>query len=159
MTTLHQHLERRIAASYRQLRRSLEGLTEQEARHGASRRWRRYRFGTGLDGSIAGIVWHVAAWKHVLADGLDSGVFPDVEAVLPHEAGWAGLVAWLEGGHVRLLRALEEARPEELDRTLSLEGESLAVHELIAVVIEHDQYHAGQANLLRQQMGHELSDD
>ncbi|MFN3649284.1 MAG: DinB family protein [Armatimonadota bacterium] len=154
MISLHDYLRARHGGAYRALLRSLNGLTEQQALEGASPHWKRYRLGTGLDGSIAGIVWHVAAWKAVAADGLDTGLFPDAEAVLPAESTWAGLLSWLELSHSRLTRYLDEAPPEALSHTVTVEGEAMRVYELFGHWIEHDQYHAGQVNLLRQQRGH-----
>lgn len=159
MPTLHEFLRARLEHAFRELERSLDGVDEKDARAGAHPAWRRYRHGAGLDGSIHGIVWHAAAWKHVVADGLDSGVnaFPDAEAVLPHEAGWAGIRAWLQSGQVRLIRALEEIPADGLDRIVTLEGEQIPLHSLFALMLEHDHYHAGQINLLRQQLGHLLA--
>jgi uncharacterized damage-inducible protein DinB len=151
--TIHAFLKHRLDHAYRELERSLAGVDDVEARWGADPHWRRFRHGAGLDGSIQGIVRHVAAWKHVVSDGLDSGTdaFPDAEAVLPHEEGWAGLRAWLGSGQMRLLRDLGEIAPDGLERTVTLEGESLPLHALFALMLEHDHYHAGQINLLRQQ--------
>lgn len=156
MLSLHAYLKNRLEHASRELERSVEGVSPADAARGADPDWRRYRFGAGLDGSIQGIVWHVAAWKHVVADGLDSRVnaFPDAEAVLPHEPGWAGLRAWLGSGQVRLLRALDEVPPDGLDRTVVLEGETLPLYQVMTLMLEHDHYHTGQIYLLRQQLGH-----
>jgi uncharacterized damage-inducible protein DinB len=159
MPSLHEYLKSRLLDAYRELSRSLAGLSEADARAGASVEWRRYRYGIGLDGSIAGMVWHVAAWKHVLADGIEGGVFPDVEAVLPHDFGWSGLLHWLESGHARLARALEELKAEDLERLLTLEGRPTPLLSLFSIAMDHDRYHAGQVNLLRQQMGHVFSNE
>lgn len=154
MLSLHAYLHDRLGHAHRELARSLEGVTEAEARWGADPNWRREQFGVGLDGSIAGIVWHVAAWKHVIADGLEGGGFPDAEAVLPHDYGWPGMLEWLRSGHARMARLLEEnaAREGWLDTTVTLEGGQLSILDLFGIVIEHDHYHAGQVNLLRQQL-------
>jgi len=158
MLSLYDYLKGRLPRAYRQLERSLEGLGTEDACRGTEPEWRQYRHGAGLDGSIWGIVWHVAAWKHVAADGLDSGVFPDVEAVLPHEPGWMGLLAWLESGQARLVRSLDGLSAADLDRMLTLEGQPMPLYELFSHMIEHDQYHAGQVNLLRQQRGHRFDE-
>ncbi len=153
MPPLHTYVSDRLGHAHRELGRSLEGVTEAEAWWGVDANWRRERFGVGLDGSIAGIVWHVAAWKHVIADGLEGGGFPDAEAVLPHDFGWSGMLEWLRSGHARMARLLEENSEREgwLETLVTLEGERLSVLEVLGIVIEHDHYHAGQVNLLRQQ--------
>lgn len=153
---LRSYLLERLDHGQRSLEDALEGVTDVQARAGADPQWKRYRFGVGLDGSIAGILHHVAAWKHAIADGLEGGGFPDVTALYPHDSGFEGLRYWLSSGHARIQRSLERMRPETLDRRLVLEGESLTVAQLLSIVIEHDHYHAGQINLLRQQQGHLL---
>lgn len=153
MDGLHEHLRRAQARAYRQLARSLDGLSDEDAARGADPGWRTYRFGVGLDGSIRGIVRHVALWKGSAADGLASGAFPSsTEASLPD--GWPDLLCRLEEGHCRLSRALEALAPADLELRVTWEGESMRLADLFAHLAEHDLYHAGQVNLLRQQMGH-----
>ena len=152
MTTLYAYLLDRLGHAHRALMRALDGVSEADAFRGASENWRRYRYGTGLDGSIAGIVWHVAAWRHVAADGVEGGVFPDAEAVLPHDSGWTGRLAWLESGHARMVRALEELPPERLDEMVQWDEFRMPLHEVFSHMIEHDHYHAGHINLLLQQL-------
>jgi uncharacterized damage-inducible protein DinB len=145
-----------MASAYRRFQESLHGLTEAEAEARAREDWRQYRFSTGLDGSIRGIVRHVATWKHAAAAGLASGTFPAAEGVLPDSLSWAALLEALNEGHARLAAELACHRDEELDRSVTWEGHPMPVHVLLAHMIEHDQYHAGQINLLRQQLGHVL---
>ena len=61
--TLREHLRWQLRGGYRSVKRAMQDLTEAQALEGARADWRRYRWGSGLDGSIAGIVWHVALWK------------------------------------------------------------------------------------------------
>ena len=157
MPSLKVHLQQRLGSAYRRLRVSLEGLSEADAAYHARGDWRRYRFGTGLDGSITGIVRHVAGWKHAAAEGLRSGAFPDPEALRPADLAGEALLQWLDAGHAALALELEQLPEAELARTVSWEGLELALHVLLAHMIEHDQYHTGQINLLRQQLGHDLS--
>lgn len=145
-----------MISAYRRLRESLIGLSEEDASAGARDDWRRYRFGTGLDGSIAGIVRHVATWKHAAAAGLRTGVFPDAETVLPPQLSWTELRKALAEGHQQMSAALEQFSDETLDTAITWEGHPMPLHALLAHLIEHDQYHAGQINLLRQQLGHQL---
>jgi hypothetical protein len=147
---LHEHLTDRLGASYRQLERALAGVDEAAAGAGANPAWRRIRFGVGLDGSIAGIVYHVAAWKAIMAAGLEQGVFPSEGAVHPPASGWEGLLAWLAEGQARLVAALAARGPEGMEEEVILEGERMTVRLLFTHAMEHDQYHAGQVNLLQQ---------
>ena len=158
MLSLKEYLRLQLGHGYRAFTETLRDLTEEQARAGASPDWKRYRYGVGLDGSIAGIVWHVAVWKHVAADGIEGGAFPDAEALLPHGFGWSGQLEWLASGHARVLRALDELPSAEMERRVTLEDETLPLFALFGILIEHDHYHAGQVNLLRQQQGHALPD-
>ena len=157
MVSLKVHLQQRLGSAHRRLRESLEGLSEAEAVHHARGDWRRYRFGTGLDGSIAGIVRHVAVWKHAAFMGLQSGTFPDPENLLLPSLSMFDVLAWLSGGQAGLVGLLEQLPEAELERTVTWEGHEMPLHVLLAHMIEHDQYHTGQINLLRQQLGHDLS--
>src|SRR5207248_3757938 len=98
MQSLHSYLCKALARGFRELSRSLKGLSEEDAGRGADPGWRRYRHGAGLDGSIAGIVRHVAGWKHAVAAALESGACPPVESLSPPEPDWPGLLEWLESG-------------------------------------------------------------
>jgi uncharacterized damage-inducible protein DinB len=157
MPSLHEHLKDRTGACYRQVIRSLEGLSEADARRGGDPHWRRYRYGTGLDGSVAGIVVHVAVWKHVAAGGVAAGEFAEAAEVRA-PAGWQDLLGWLEAGQRRLTHALENLDPAHFDDMVLWAGISLPLHRVFTHMLEHDQYHAGQIYLLRQQAGHTLSD-
>jgi len=156
MPSLHDHLQTRLASAYRRLQESLAGLSPDDAVIGGRDNWRRYRFGVGLNGSIEGIVRHVATWKHAAAEGLLQGNFPEAESVLPSELTWDALLLALAHGQQRLASALDQLSEEELGASVSWEGQAMPRHLLLAHMIEHDQYHTGQINLLRQQFGHDL---
>ena len=154
--TLLEYLRWRVPAAYRQLERSLVGVDAATATAGAQADWRRYRWGVGLDGSIAGIVFHLAAWKHAFADGLESGAIGTAGDPGPPDPCWADLVAWLGDGQQRLATHLAAMTPSDLDQPVFLEGVTMPFHELFTHMLEHDQYHAGQIFLLRQQRGEVL---
>ena len=153
MGGLHEYLSRRLPAAYRQLHRALEDVDAAQAAVGADLAWRQYRFGYGLDGSIFGIVRHVAAWKQIAAVGLATGEWPEPEATSAATEDWDELLAALEAGQAALERELERRAPEALAETVSFSGWPMTVAEVFAHLLEHDQYHAGQINLLRQQHG------
>lgn len=156
--SLQEFLTDRLGAAYRQLLRSLSGLTPEQAAEGGAPHWRRYRYGEGLDGSIAGLVLHLAVWKHSSAAGLESGRFPDVRTLLPENDSWEARLDLLGTGQARLLAAAAALTEADLDRKVVWEGYEMSIEKVVAHLIEHDHYHAGQVNLLRQQRGHELTD-
>src|SRR5215212_8513826 len=99
--TLRAHLAHQLRSGYRALARSVEGLTEAQGQEGARSDWRRYRWGSGLDGSIAGIVWHAALWKQNFACGLETGQFPAEVTIEPPATNWTALCDWLAEGQAR----------------------------------------------------------
>ena len=153
MNSVHAYLSRRLPAAFRQLWRSLEALDAANAATGVDPAWRQYRFGYGLNGSILGIVQHVTAWKHIAAQGLATGVWPEPEATPGATEEWNVLLEALEQGQAALEQELARRTPEELEETVSFSGWPMTVTEVFAHMLEHDQYHAGQISLLRQQRG------
>jgi uncharacterized damage-inducible protein DinB len=155
--TLREHLADRQRAMFRRLLEAIEGLTEADAAAGARPDWRRYRWGSGLDGSIAGIVRHVATWKHLCAATIETGSFPGEASVAAPGAGWPALQEWLVSGQQRLQALLAGTSDGDLERAIAFEEQTQSARSLFVHLIEHDVYHAGQINLLRQQQGHDLS--
>src|SRR5260221_14777654 len=100
--TLNEHLRWQLRHTYRALWKAVEALSEAQAFEGARPDWRRYRWGTGLDGSIAGIVRHAALWKHLFAAGLETGTFLSDSDVAPPGRDWPALRDWLADGQSRL---------------------------------------------------------
>jgi uncharacterized damage-inducible protein DinB len=152
--TLREHLERQLRGGYRAMVRAIEGLTEGQAREGGQADWRRYRWGSGLDGSIAGIVWHAALWKQNFAQGLETGEFPPEASLAPPGTDWESLQAWVVEGQTRLERAFERLSEAELAEPREWEGMTEPLARLFSYIIEHDFYHAGQIELLRQLRGY-----
>ena len=148
--SLRDYLRQQLRSSYRDLAKAIGGLSEAQAREGARAGWRRYRWGVGLDGSIAGIVWHAAAWKQIFVQGLETGIFPAEGDVVPPAADWAGLQVWLADGQARLEAAFDRLSDDDLAAAREWEGETAPVLQLLTYLIEHDIYHAGQVELLRQ---------
>jgi uncharacterized damage-inducible protein DinB len=157
--TLREHLEHQLRHAYRGLWKAVERLTEAQALEGAQPDWRQYRRGTGLDGSIAGIVRHAALWKQIFAAGLETGAFPGEGDVAPAGLDWPVLQGWLEAGQSRLEGAFALLSEEALSETREWEGMREPLARLLSFIIEHDVYHAGQVELLRQLRGYPRGED
>lgn len=157
--TLHEHLVWQLRGGFRAVSKAIEGLTEAQASEGARPDWRRYRWGSGLDGSVAGLVWHVALWKQNLAQGLQTGAFPPEESITPPGVGWQSLRDWLADGQARLETALARLSEAELAEPREWEGITAPLARLLSYMSEHDYYHAGQIELLRQLRGYPTRED
>lgn len=157
--TLRQHLAGQLSSAHRTLWKATEGLSAAQACEGAKPDWRRYRWGTGLDGSIAGIVCHAALWKHLFAAGLETGTFPREHDIAPPGTEWTTLREWLAEGQARLERAVEPLSEAALAEERDWEGHREPLARLLTFIIEHDVYHAGQVELLRQLRGYPRVED
>jgi uncharacterized damage-inducible protein DinB len=156
---LRDYLDWQLRSAYRNMENAIEGLSESRARDGARADWKRYRWGSGLNGSIAGIVWHVALWKQNFAAGLETGVFPAEESLTPPRTDWEGLQQWLVDGQIRLQAAFERLSDAELAEPREWEGMTKPLARFLSFIIEHDIYHAGQIELLRQLRGYPTVED
>jgi uncharacterized damage-inducible protein DinB len=117
----------------------------------------------GVARSIESIAVHVGSCKVMYDDyafgsaALEWGT-PDVEPWAPGTAPRTDVVAWLETVHDRLARHVAELTDDvELDRPRRTNwGELRPTRWILAAMVTHDAYHAGEINHLRSMLG---SDD
>jgi DinB superfamily len=110
--------------------------------------------------SIEAITLHVGACK-VMYDDYAFGsrsLFWDMPGVQPWPGGKAPMaetIRWLEGAHDRLVSHVTALDDDgELDRSRRANwGEDRPTRWLIAALITHDAYHAGEINHLRSILG------
>ncbi len=114
----------------------------------------------GAARSIESIALHVGACKVMYDDyafGAGSLLFatPEVEPWGTGPAPREEVVAWLESGHGRLVEHVAAlADDAELDRPRPTNwGELRPTRWIIAAMITHDAYHAGEINHLRSLLG------
>ncbi|HEY3283221.1 MAG TPA: DinB family protein [Armatimonadota bacterium] len=150
---MKEYLAKRSASAFKRLWAATEGVTEEQARVTLRPNWVRQLWGVGLDGSLAGVLLHVAAWKAVVLEGVLTGRFPSEEAVKPTEPGWEGLRQWLRCSHEQLLQWMDARTPEQLDQPITWTDFQGPAATLFTHLLEHDRYHTGQLQLLRQYLG------
>jgi uncharacterized damage-inducible protein DinB len=114
----------------------------------------------GASRSIESIALHVGACKVMYDDyafGSASLQFatPAVEPFAEGAARQAEVVAWLEAAHKRLVGHVGSLTDDaELDRPrLTNWGEMRPTRWIVAAMITHDAYHAGEINHLRSLLG------
>jgi uncharacterized damage-inducible protein DinB len=114
----------------------------------------------GLSRSIASIAIHVGASKvmyddYAFGDGTLRFATPEVEPWQEGESEMADVIPWLEAAQQRLVDHLAAlAGDEALDLPrLTNWGELLPTRWIIATMITHDAYHAGEINHLRSLLG------
>ena len=105
--------------------------------------------GAGADNSIAILVWHIAGnLKSRFTDFLSSdGEKPwrarDEEFAARSVTRAAMLEKWEEGWSV-LFATLRSLKGDDLNRTVTIRNEPLAVHEALERSLAHAAYHVGQ---------------
>ena len=111
--------------------------------------------------TIYELVHHTAAWAGEVARRFAGGIprmpaegdFPP-NATVVDEAAWQHAVARLDEAHQELLSAIERFDPNRLDERLGSDrdaplGSGVSYRAMIAGLLAHTAYHAGQAMLLR----------
>jgi uncharacterized damage-inducible protein DinB len=104
--------------------------------------------------SIREMVRHLAAAKHVYQNQAfgDASLFmPNFqERIYESDAGMAEDLDWLKHGYQLLRDSVAQLQDEDLSELRPVHwGEKLDARTIIAIMIEHDLYHAGEINHLR----------
>ena len=154
---LTDYLRRRAARSFRYLREQTRDVTSKQALSYADANWPDQKWGIGQNGSIAGIVYHVAAWKHLTLplfqpDGKAGGRKDFDAAAAPAPEDWPALVAWMEQTGSLWLERLNQLPDEEFDAKRQWEGITIPLAEYVSEMLEHDIQHAAQIEYLRQRL-------
>jgi hypothetical protein len=151
-------LKRRAERSYTHLLAQIDGLSAEKALAGRRPDWPDHRWGIGQNGSIAGIVYHVAAWKQMALPVFQPGGRPLSRAEFDAEAApalddWAGIQAWLKQVGMAWRAELAALADAAFDAEIVWEGVAFPMAKFIAEMYEHDLQHASQIEYLRQQQG------
>ncbi len=154
--TLATFLKYRAERSYAYLLQQIESLTEAEALAGSRPDWLDHRWGIGQNGSIAGIVYHVAAWKQMTLplfspEGKPMSREEFEPDLAPALDDWQGIQAWLKQVGMAWNVSLAELPAEEFDATRTWDTTTLTVAKFVVEIYEHDIQHAAQIEYLRQQ--------
>ena len=129
---------------------SLKGVSEEMAR------WKlaRYKGFPHMDGSILNLAYHTAGDKSVLIStsfGDGSVTWEQVQARFEElGANLTAVRTLAEQGHRLVLQTLEDLSDEELDTPRPYYGGNThTAYEVFSIIAEHDLYHAGQINYVR----------
>jgi hypothetical protein len=144
-------LERSFRGSpYHSFLSSLKGVTEDDAR------WvpPHYKGYPHMDGTILNLAYHTGGDKFVLMSlgfGDGSWTWPSVEAKFIEMGGDLGAARRLAEEGIALVLETLDAWPEErLDEPRPyLRSKKYTAYEIFSIVAEHDVYHAGQINYIR----------
>ena len=157
MEALAAFLKKRAEHSYRYLLAQIEGLSAAEALAGSRSDWPDHRWGIGQNGSIAGIVYHVAAWKQMTLPVFEAEGRPllreefDTDAA-PALDDWQGIQAWLKQVGMAWNAELAAFPVEGFGNPVTWGSATLTVGEYVVEMYEHDIQHASQIEYLRQRL-------
>jgi hypothetical protein len=110
---------------------------------------------TGAGRTIESIALHVGGCKvmyddHAFGPGLLGWDDSEVEPWSVGAAPMSAVLAWLEGAHRRFVGHVRSLNEDELSvPRLTNWGERRETRWLIATILQHDTYHAGEINHLR----------
>ena len=157
---LYNFLRVRASHSYRMLLRELDGLSEKDAIKFVYSDWPDHRWGVGQNGSIAGIVYHVAAWKQMTlpvfqVDGrlMTTDEFQSTAELYPGPADWHAVLSWLQAVGDEWNREMLLQSPEGFESSRDWEGKAIPVRSFVVEMYEHDIQHASQIAYLKQRLG------
>ena len=109
--------------------------------------------------TIQSMVLHVGACKIMYDDyafgpGTKQWGTPEVEGWIDGEAPMAEAIEWLRGTHRSFVEHVRALTDDDLDRPRKTNwGEEQPTRWIIAAMIGHDFYHAGEVNHLRSMLG------
>src|SRR5262249_49088523 len=131
--------------------KTLETVTEAQAGRDRRADWPSHKNHVAQDGSIAGIVYHLAAWKRAFTEYLRGNVV-DYRTVGPPNPTWEELKVWLAQTGQEW-PAAATARPEaELETPLSLPGLEngwwYTPLNMMQEMLDHETEHLGQIHYL-----------
>ena len=155
MELLTTFIKKRAEHSYVRFMEQIEGLSAEEALAGSRPDWPDHRWGIGQNGSIAGIVSHVAAWKQMTLPLFQPGGQPlsreefDSDAA-PAPDDWQGTQAWFKQVGMAWRAELAALPAAAFDAPVIWGGATLTVGEFVVEMYEHDIQHASQIEYLRQ---------
>ncbi len=102
--------------------------------------------------SILELVLHMTVWKRAVAKwlaGSREDVSPEQDWT-PAPAGWPAALAGIEAAHRDLLAAVAKLDDAQLEHKIPIRD--YTVYFALHGVVQHDVYHAGQIQLLKQSL-------
>ena len=143
--SLHAFLLEKSRDRFAATLRVVENLPEEDALRDSRPDWPRHDYWVGQDGSIAGIVHHLAAWRDAYCELL-RGRNVEPTDLHPPAAGWPGLKQWLAESADDWLSLVESIPESESEVPLNVPGVSLGLTPLKMMweMLEHEIEHSGQ---------------
>ena len=156
-TSLAQHLKKFAQKAYDYLLKEAQNVSPADSRRFASENWPAHTYGIGQDGSIAGIVYHVAAWKTLtlpmFAEGgtlMSMAAFHELDT--PDVDDYLEVLAWLRETGDAWNAALLALPSDKLFDTRQWGTQTVTLADYIDEMGQHDIQHAAQLEYLQQRL-------
>ena len=155
LASVPEFLKRRATRSFQYLMKEVEAVTPEQALADRRAGWPGQQWGIGQDGSIAGIVYHVASWKHLSLPLFEPGggilALADFNAsAAPASDDWPALVTWLRTVGTQWSDKLSALPEEAFAAVHQFDEWESPLWEFVVEFYEHDIQHAAQIEYLRQ---------
>ena len=153
--TANQFLRRRTERSLRHFLELIKKIRPENALRDFQPNWKDHQWGIGQDGSIAGIVIHVAGWMLLTKSLFEAHgtalVRSDFEDQnVPQKEDWSAVLTWTEQIFQEWTMALQNTPDSEFAGKRDWEGEDITLQSYIVEMYEHAVYHQGQIEYLLQ---------
>jgi uncharacterized damage-inducible protein DinB len=146
--TIREYLLMRTRQRFAATLKALEGVTEEQAVADRRENWPLHDYHVAQDGSILGLVCHLAAWKETWIEYFRGNVV-DQRSVVPENLTFAEAVAWLERANAAWLEAAAAIPEEALETPLNLPVDPWHTPlNMIQEIHDHEVEHCGQINYL-----------
>lgn len=155
METLPKFLKQRAARAHRKLAEEIAELSAEEALRDRHADWPGQTWGIGQDGSIAGIVYHLTAWKlltrALFAPGGHASEMTDFDArSAPAPEDWDGIRSWFRKIGDEWNATLEALPEAAFDDEREWDGARLTLGQYVVEMLEHEIQHHAQIEYLKQ---------
>ncbi len=148
-------LRTRAQRSFNELLKEISDVSKEDALLFAEEHWPDHRWGVGQNGSIAGIVYHVAAWKQMTLPAFE----PGGEALnrdefdpkgAPELTNWPAITAWLTKVGEAWKTQMLNLSDDDFDEVRRWESNQVPLKSFIVEMYEHDIQHASQIAYIKQ---------
>lgn len=156
MDTMLQFLQKRSMKAADKLNAEIRDISQAEAFRFSCADWPDHKWGAGQNGSIAGIVIHLASWKQrLLPLALGSTAVTNYDVSVEkdlNQSDWQSIQKWFGKISSEWNQALINLSESEMDSIKYWEGGETLLSKIVINIIDHDIQHSSQIEYLKQRI-------
>ncbi len=163
LESLADYRKQRAMHAMKEFLKQMTRTTFRQANLFAQQNWPAHGWGIGQNGSIAGIVVHVTAWKEFTLPVLQGNTqMPPTHSIMqwptPNTANWKQTRQWAAKTADEWQQAVEQLQDSDWQREVLWENDyKITLGNLVDEILEHDIQHAAQIEYLLQRIATENS--